>query len=48
MRRIHTTSQGFGPDSAAADPAVVRLCASYLLGRWAQAPISLPVREADT
>ena len=35
-----------GPAAFAAVPAVVRVRASYLLGRWSQAPIS-DRREAD-
>jgi hypothetical protein len=40
------THQRDRADAAKAGPAGVRM--SYLLGRWAQAPISHPVREADT
>ena len=48
MRRINSTRMSFGSDAAMAGPVVVRLRKSYLLGRWAQAPISHPAREADT
>ena len=47
MRRV-THTKCFGSSAYAADMAVVRVRASYLLGRWAQAPISDPMREADT
>ena len=47
MRRFIPT-ECFGPAAHVADMARVRVRASYLLGRWAQAPISDPVREADT
>lgn len=40
MRRIHST-ECYGPAAAfAADMAKVRVRASYLGSRWAQAPIS--------
>lgn len=48
MRRANSTSHSFGPGAHMAFQAVVRLRRSYLLGRWAQAPISHPAREADT
>ena len=47
MRRPNHT-KCFGPTAYMADMARVRVRASYLLGRWVQAPISDPVREADT
>ena len=47
MRRVDHT-KCFGFSAYGAEMAQVRVRASYLLGRWAQAPISDPVREADT
>ena len=46
MTRMFTDTKCFGP-AYTADMARVRVRASYLLGRWAQAPISI-AREADT
>ena len=46
MTRMFTHTKCFGP-AYTADMARVRVRASYLLGRWVQAPIS-KAREADT
>jgi hypothetical protein len=46
MTRMFTDAKCFGP-AYKADMARVRVRASYLLGRWVQAPISI-AREADT
>lgn len=47
MRRFIPIPECFGPAAHEADTARVRVRASYLLGRWVQAPIS-DRREADT
>lgn len=48
MRRINNSTECFGPAAAfTADMARVRVRASYLGSRWAQAPIS-DRPEADT
>jgi hypothetical protein len=47
MRRFNTLTKCFGPAAHMAESARVRVRASYLLGRWVQAPIS-DRREADT
>jgi hypothetical protein len=47
MRRFIDTPTCFGPAASSVDMACVRVRASYLLGRWVQAPIP-DRREADT
>ncbi|MEJ2204570.1 MAG: hypothetical protein P8170_10705 [Gemmatimonadota bacterium] len=47
MRRFIDHPTRYGPAATMADMARVRVRASYLLGRWVQAPIS-DRREADT
>lgn len=47
MRRMNTHTECFGPAARVVDMARVRVRASYLIGRWVQAPI-VTAREADT
>jgi hypothetical protein len=47
MRRFIKETTCFGPAASSADLARMRVRASYLLGRWVQAPIP-DRREADT
>jgi len=47
MRRFINKPTCHGPAAFMAEQARVRVRASYLLGRWVQAPIS-DRREADT
>jgi hypothetical protein len=47
MGCTHTDTRGFGPATDPVAKVRMRVCASYLLSQWVQAPIT-DWREADT